>query len=235
VKTRTIVALTAVAGVAVAAALVAASVVASRGSSSSPSASTSAPLAARGGTLALLRGIPQHGATLGRPNAPVTLVEYADIQCPYCARFAVEDLPTLVSDYVRTGRVKIVFRGLAFVGPDSDTALRTAIAAGRQGRLWDVVDLLYHNQGIENSGWASDGLLRQVVKSLPSVDVHRVFVDRESSFAYGQRDAAAQLAQLDGVTGTPAFAVGHTGSRPHPLASNDLGTLRSAIDAQLAS
>ena len=87
-------------------------------------------------TAALLAGIPQHGDTLGSPKAPVTLVEYADMQCPYCGEFARTTLPTLIRDYVRTGKVKIVFHGLEFVGPDSDTALRAVYAAGRQNKLW---------------------------------------------------------------------------------------------------
>jgi uncharacterized membrane protein len=76
-----------------------------------------------------LAGIPQAGAALGNPNAPVTFVEYADLQCPYCAEWARRTLPVLVDDYVRTGKLRIVFRGLAFIGPDSERALRAAIAA----------------------------------------------------------------------------------------------------------
>src|SRR3954451_20336105 len=99
---------------------------------------------------ALLRGIPQRGPWLGRATAPLTVVEYVDVQCPYCARFSDEIFPTVVKRYVRTGRVRILFRGLAFVGPDSVRGLRWATAAGRQNRLWNVVELLYANQGAEN-------------------------------------------------------------------------------------
>ena len=88
---------------------------------------------------------------LGNPDAPVTLVEYVDLQCPYCAEWAVRTFPVLVSDYVRTGKLRIVFHGLAFIGPDSDTALRTALAAGREDRLWDVVAGFYVRQGAENA------------------------------------------------------------------------------------
>ena len=95
----------------------------------------------------LLDGIPQDGTVLGRPDAPVTLIEYADLQCPYCAQWARGALPLLVREYVRTGKLRIEFRGLAFIGPDSDTALRAALAAGRQNRLWNVVELLYADQG----------------------------------------------------------------------------------------
>jgi len=124
-------------------------------------------------TTARLRGIPQQGTVLGRPDAPVTLVEYADLQCPYCGVWARETLPQLVREYVRTGKVKLVFRGLAFVGPDSATGLTTALAAANQGRLWQVVDLVYANQGEENSGWLDDELLRSIGGQLPGLDVDR--------------------------------------------------------------
>lgn len=93
----------------------------------------------------LFGGIAQDGTALGSPLAPVTLVEFADLQCPYCARFALGTLPALVRDYVRTGRLKIVFTGLAFIGPESETALRAATAAGRYNRLWNIVDALYRS------------------------------------------------------------------------------------------
>ena len=96
------------------------------------------------------------GAGARVAGAPVTLVEYADLQCPYCARWARDTLPTLVGDYVRAGRLRIVFHGLAFIGSDSDTALRTAVAAGPPNRFWDVVHGFYANQGAENAGWVTD-------------------------------------------------------------------------------
>src|SRR5215213_761101 len=54
----------------------------------------------------LLAGIPQSSTLLGRPTAPVTLVEYADLQCPFCREFATETVPVLVREYVRTGKVR---------------------------------------------------------------------------------------------------------------------------------
>src|SRR5512141_2096373 len=107
-------------------------------------------VAGAGEITALLDGIPQQGTVLGKPDAPVTLVEYADFQCPYCAQWALGTLPALVRDYVRAGKLRIEFRGLAFLGPDSETALRAALAAGREDGLWNVVELLYANQGAEN-------------------------------------------------------------------------------------
>src|SRR5205823_9727314 len=98
-----------------------------------------------GDSLSLYAGIPQHGLVLGNPKAPATVVEYADLQCPYCARFATTELPAFVQKFVRTGKAKLEFRGLAFVGPDSLRGLRTVLSASRQNRLWQMVDVLYTN------------------------------------------------------------------------------------------
>jgi protein-disulfide isomerase len=93
-------------------------------------------------TATLLQGIPQKGSVLGRSDAPVTLVEFADLQCPYCAEWSLQAFPEIVQDYVRTPRVRLVFGGLSFLGPDSEQALRYALAAGDQGKLWNAVHLL---------------------------------------------------------------------------------------------
>ena len=121
----------------------------------------------------LFAGIEQSGAALGSPAAPVTLVEYADLQCPYCAQWARDALPTLVDDYVRAGKLRIVFHGLAFIGPDSNKALRTAVAAGRENHLWDVVHGLYLNQGAENAGWVTDTLVQEIVHGVPGLEPDR--------------------------------------------------------------
>ena len=189
------------------------------------------------GTTGLLRGIPQHGNVLGRPDAPVTLVEYADLQCPYCGLWARETFPQLVREYVRTGKVKIVFRGLAFVGEDSQVGLATALAAARQNRLWHVIDLLYANQGQENSGWLSDGLIREVGAQVPGLDVQRMLSERSSPFVAEAAYASQQAADASGVHSTPTFAVGRTGGALEPLQVHalDASALRPALDAALSS
>jgi protein-disulfide isomerase len=160
---------------------------------------------------ALLAGIPQSGAKLGSPDAPVTLVEFADLQCPFCARWERNTFPVIVRRYVRTGKVQMVFRGLRFVGPDSEKAIRAAIAAGEQGKLWNVVQSLYERQGGENTGWVTDEVLTQVGEAVPGLDTDRMIGDRESpkvakAIAQNER-LAAQL----GVRGTPTFFVARRG------------------------
>src|SRR5262249_46701091 len=72
-----------------------------------------------GAVHALLKGVPQHGNVLGSPNAPVTMAEYVDLQCPYCRQFELSVMPKLVSNYVRTGKLRIELRPVAFIGADS--------------------------------------------------------------------------------------------------------------------
>ena len=203
---------------AIAAALVAASQLGAR----------DAPEAAPAQT-GLFSGIPQEGLTLGRENAPVTLVEYADLQCPYCAEWSLRTLPVLVSRYVRTGRLRIVFRGLAFIGPDSETALRTAVAAGREGRLWDVVHELYGRQGLENSGWVGDALDDQ------SLDLEKFEKQRGEPWVDAQLEASRALAEASGIRGTPSFQLGRTGGALEIVRLDSLGPegITPAIDALL--
>ena len=129
----------------------------------------------------------------------MTLVEYADLQCPYCAQWARDAFPTIVQEYVRAGRVRIVFRGLSFIGPDSDAALRAALAAGQQDRLWDVVHGLFVQQGAENSGWVSDAVLRSFDGT--GIDTQRMLDATHSAWVERQLAAAQRAATAAGVLG----------------------------------
>jgi protein-disulfide isomerase len=183
----------------------------------------------------LFSGIPQSGLALGDAKAPVTLVEYADLQCPYCAAWARETLPVLVREYVRPGRLRIVFHGLAFLGPDSGAGLTAAVAAGAQNHLWDVVDALYARQGVENSGWLTPALLADVVRAVPGLDASRLERDRSTPATGAQIRAVASAAQAAGVRGTPSFEIGPTGGTPHLVSLTSLAPdgLRPAIDTLL--
>lgn len=184
---------------------------------------------------ALLAGIPQQGTALGRRQAPVTLVEFADLQCPFCAAWSRDVFPELVRDYVRPGKVRIVFRGLAFIGPDSGKAVRFALAADRQGKLWNVVHLLYENQGGENEEWVTDDLLAAVGRAVPGLGVKRALAERSQPGVGAELEAAENAAAESGVRATPSFAVGRTGGilRPLALESLEAQAFRPALDALL--
>jgi protein-disulfide isomerase len=191
-----------------------------------PAASATSPFA----------GIPQHGDALGSPGAPVTLVEYADLQCPYCGEWARTTLPVLVERYVRTGKLRIVFNGLAFIGPDSDRALRTAVAAGRYNRLWDVVHALFERQGAENAGWVTDELIGEIAAGVPGLDGDSLLEERSTAAVDAKIARWATAAQIAGVTGTPSFRLGPTGVQLRPVRLRSLGPegIEPAIQAAFA-
>jgi len=184
----------------------------------------------------LFTGIEQRGVALGSARAPVTLVEYADLQCPYCAQWSRETLPVLVRQYVATGKLRIVFQGLAFIGEDSDKALRTVIAAGREEHLWDVLEGLYAQQGAENSGWVTDELIGEIAAGIPGLDREQLLATRWESSIASDMDRAAAAATSAGVNSTPAFQIGPTGGRLQLVQVGSLGPegIRPAIEAVLA-
>jgi protein-disulfide isomerase len=184
----------------------------------------------------LFAGIPQQGAALGSPTARLTLIEYADLQCPYCARWARDTLPTIVADYVKPGKLRIVFSGMTFVGADSRTALSTAIAAGRQHHFWDVVHGLFLAQGAENSGWVTDGLITEIASGVPGLDASRLIDARSASWVDAALTRATSAAQAAGVNSTPSFRLGLTGGPFDVVQVDSLEPegITPAIDAALA-
>jgi protein-disulfide isomerase len=184
-------------------------------------------------TIALFKGIPQTLNVLGKTNAPATMVEFADLQCPYCRVYAVDALPTLVKDYVRTGKTKLVFSGMHFLGPDSEKALRAVYAAGIQGRAWEFLDLLYRNQGGENQGWVTDALLRSIGASIPGFETAKLLADMSSSEVANALAASDQQAQQARVNQTPTFFAGPTGGQLQQIAISALtpGAFRPTLDS----
>jgi protein-disulfide isomerase len=205
------------------------------GTSTSPTTTSGATVTGGAATARLLRGIPQRLNVLGNPNAPVTMVEFADLQCPFCREFALDALPALVREYVRPGKVKLVFAGMAFIGPDSEKALRATYAAGLQGRLWNFLDLLYRNQGPENSGWVTDDLLRAAGKAVQGLDVGAMLAARQTTEVDNAITATQQQASSAHVNSTPTFFAGPTGGTLQHLGVSELRAqaFRPTLDALL--
>ena len=178
-------------------------------------------------------GLPQNGLVLGDPGAPVTLVEYADIQCPFCARLAAE-MPEVVDRYVRDGRVKIELRGLAFIGEDSEEGMRFVYAAGERDRGWDAADLLFQAQGGENTNWVNEDLLRDIARAI-GLDPDATLERAESPEIAAQlQEAAASADELE-VTSTPSLLIGPSGGelRKIELESLDAEALYPILDEEL--
>jgi protein-disulfide isomerase len=182
-----------------------------------------------------LAGIPQRGVTLGNPDAPATLLEFADLQCPFCAEYATQALPTVVDRYVRSGKLKLQLRLLAFLGPDSKRGADVAAAATFQNRLWEFSEVFYRNQGPENSGYATDRFLRRLARETPGLDVAQASKELDSPAATRLLRKADRQAKALGVTGTPSFFIVRRGAMPEPLevSSLDADGFTSALDTAL--
>ncbi len=156
----------------------------------------------------------------GSATAPLTLVEYGDFECPFCARATgvTEELVERFGD-----RLRYVFRHLPLVDvhPHAELAARAAIAAHEQGRFWEMHDLLFaHQDQLEFEdvvGYAADLDL--------DVEAFLRCLDEEGTSARVRADVAS--AEASGARGTPTFFIGelrHTG--PH-----DTETLARALES----
>jgi protein-disulfide isomerase len=171
-------------------------------------------------------GIPQDGAILGRADAPYTLVEFADLQCPFCAQFDRDVLAAVIERFVRPGKLRIELRPVAFLGPDSNTGAAATVAAGEQDRMWQFADLWYRNQGPENSGYATPEFLR-TIGSAASLDLARWQRQSDSPKLTAILERNERAAQTARITGTPGFRLGRTGGTLTPFA--DRSTERAAF------
>jgi protein-disulfide isomerase len=181
-------------------------------------------------------GIPQAGNVLGKKTAPVTMVEYIDLQCPVCRAFETDVMPTIIDRYVRTGKLKVEARPIAIIGPDSERGRRAMIAAERQNRAFNFAQLLYFNQGAENSGWLDDSMVAAAARSIPGVNVKALQDAMNSSSVADEAQTYDQEAQTDQVGGTPTVLAGKTGGKlatVTPGGSPDVAALSAAIDTAL--
>lgn len=220
-----------------AAAIVVVLVLASGGGSSSktPKVQAGEKIAGQNESAQMLAGIPQKGITLGKASAPVTMIEFADLKCPICREYTLQAMPTLVQDYVRTGKMKIEFRNLAFIAPDSDKAAAMAGAVSQQNKLWNFADIFYFNQGNETDVYVTDAFVRKVGGGVTGLDVNKALAQRSSAAVQRYRAEANTLANKWGVTGTPTFVVGPTGGTLAKISPKSLtaDAFRAPIEAAL--
>jgi len=199
------------------------------GSSSSTPTTTAGTLPDAGSAVQLFNGIPQHGNALGKASAPVTMVEYIDLQCPSCRAFETGVMPTIVPRFVKTGKMRVIARPIAFIGPDSVQGRTAALAAGRQNRFFDFAQLAYFNQGAENSGWLDDNFIRTAYSSIPGLDVGAAEQARTESGISQEAHRFEAQATADNVTETPTVLVGKTGGKLTEVVSPDVANLSAAI------
>lgn len=145
----------------------------------------------------------------GDPNAPVKVEEFSDFQCPYCRIWSEESEEGFFDAYVKTGKVQFTYTPYSFLGPESVRAAEAAYCAMDQGKFWDYHDILFVNQGGENTGIYSDANLKAMARDL-RLDLN-AFNDCFDSGKYKQKVADnVSYGQSKGVNGTPYFLVNGT-------------------------
>jgi protein-disulfide isomerase len=147
-------------------------------------------------------------------SGSVTLQYFADLECPVCKSFTLGALPSIIQNWVRTGKLKIEFRNM-------DTATRepevfrsqqiAALAAGKQNKLWQFTELFYHEQQEEGSGYVTEQFLQNMAQQVPGLNLAQWTAARNDPTLASQITSDAQLVSASGFTGTPSFLIGKTG------------------------
>ncbi|MBI2640627.1 MAG: thioredoxin domain-containing protein [Candidatus Sungbacteria bacterium] len=143
---------------------------------------------------------------LGNPDAPVTLIEFGDFQCPFCGRFFHTTEPQIIEQYVKTGKARFVYRDFAFLGPESEWAAMAAECANEQGKFWQYHDYLYNNQRGENEGAFSKENLKAFARAIGLSEAQfGSCLDSDKYLEAVRRDT--DDGRSAGVNGTPATFV----------------------------
>lgn len=187
-------------------------------------------------TAAELNGIPQNGALLGDPNAPVTIVEIADLKCPACKMYSVDVQPEVIKQLVRPGKanlqIKLVnFRDAAAGTTDGEAARNAAFNLVPKNTFFNYVSMVYANQGNEAETWATDRKLKAIGEATPGVGAAAINTAETPESKKLVEDAEKLATALD-IQGTPSIYVKARGTNAytHVPSFNDVAAISSAVD-----
>jgi len=145
--------------------------------------------------------------TMGDPNAPIKIVEYSDFQCPACLAYQRLTGSALVKEYIETGKAYFVYRSMGqWIGPESVDAAEAAYCAGDQGKFWDYHDILFANQGAENSGAFNQKRLLAFAESI-NLNMNEFNSCLKSDKFMDDINQDRADGDRLGVTGTPGFLI----------------------------
>lgn len=149
------------------------------------------------------------GMTLGDPNAPVTLIEFADFQCSHCLNSYNTTEQPLIEQYVETGQIKYQYQIVGFLGSESVASAEAAYCAADQNFFWEYHDIVFAPANYSSGnvgGYSEDNLIRfaEQVNGL-NVDTFRACLASDEQLT--AVDEAHNLASSLGVTGTPGFVI----------------------------
>ena len=174
---------------------------------------------------------------IGNPNAPITIIEFSDFQCPFCARFHVQTLPLLLEEYIEQGKVKLVFRDFPIqsIHPNALPAAVAAECANEQGQFKAMHDMLFDNQN-QWSKQETDVALSIFTQYATEIQLDQNTFD--SCLTSGKYIEEIRNDLEDGrsydVTGTPGFFIGNDDIGYVELkGAQPFESFKKVIDAQL--
>jgi protein-disulfide isomerase len=175
----------------------------------------------------LLAGTTQKGTVLGSPTAPVTLKYFGDLECPICADFTLGAFPTIIQKWVKTGKLKVEYHSLSTATGNAERdgsepegtfnkQQEAALAAGKQNKAWYYIELFYHEQREEGSGYVTEAFLQGLAQQIPGLNLATWTSGRDNKALLAELAADSQEATDHNFKGTPAFLIGKTGGNFKP-------------------
>ena len=165
---------------------------------------------------------------LGKADAPIQMVIFADPQCPFSKQLALETEPQLIAAYVNTGQAALSYRHFAFLGLESERIAIAMECAGEQGKFFDFYRYAFEHQQPENGGLATDALMLDWANATQlDLDPFKTCTQNPTIRERVQADAAT--GRKLGVVGTPTFFIN---GRPMPGAL-PFEFLKTAIEAEI--
>jgi len=147
---------------------------------------------------------------MGNPDAKITILEWGDYQCTFCYKFHQNTLDTLNEDFIKTGKVNLVFKDYPLNGPDSLLAAEASYCAQDQEKYWQYHDELYKNWGGEQTGWITSDSLNQFATTI-NLDLEK-FNDCLDNHTHKDRvNTHYQFGKELGIDATPSFLVFNEG------------------------
>ena len=194
---------------------------------------------------ALLDGIPQSGNLLGDPSAPVTLQLFGTIDCPQYREFVGEAMPSLIRRWIRPGKLRIEFRSLQEGSDPEEEFVRqqvAALAAGRQGRLWNYLEFFFNEQerqspNDDDSCSVAEDYPQIAARQVPGLSLARWTRELRNRHLASQVLADVRTAEENGFAVSPSFLIGRSGTRtasdPVALSLENTAVFERAIEPVL--
>ena len=143
---------------------------------------------------------------MGDPDAPITILEWGDYQCTFCYKFHQDTLDIINEEFIKTGKVKVIFKDFPLNGPDSKLAAEASYCAHDQGKYWEYHDQLYENWAGERTGWITREALSEFAKSI-NLDTAEFNKCLNESKHENKINSIYEFGKQIGIDATPSFLV----------------------------